>query len=90
VASLDFATCSSLEEGNLPADTELGSQYLFGSSLRSYPLPFRRLARGTFAPSLDAGAAMEENYPFAITGINLTNLLFEILGWGMVRLLCVL
>jgi engulfment and cell motility protein 2 len=50
---------------------------------RSYPLPFRRLARGTFAPSLDAGAAMEENYPFAITGINLTNLLFEILGWGM-------
>jgi hypothetical protein len=52
----------------------------------SYPLPFRRLARGTFAPSLDAGAAMEENYPFAITGINLTNLLFEILGWGMVCL----
>jgi len=40
---------------------------------KNYPRQFRRMLTGVAA----------QQYPFAITGLNITNMLFEILGWGM-------
>jgi len=43
-----------------------------------YPWKFQQM--GQFSSSQKDGM---ESYPFAITGMNITNMLFEILGWGM-------
>jgi hypothetical protein len=49
-----------------------------------YPHSFRAMATGHNVGSGVPGEAHGLNtYPFAITGINITNLCFEFLGWGM-------